>query len=58
MHSAVMFAGTRATQLALEAAARGGAKTALVTAVQDAPVDHVITTPVHDDRRIVLEIAD
>ena len=41
--------GTRATQLALEAAAGGGATTALVTAVQDAPVDHVITTPVHDD---------
>lgn len=41
--------GTRATQLALEAAARGGAKTALVTAVQSTPVDHVITTPVHDD---------
>jgi fructoselysine-6-P-deglycase FrlB-like protein len=41
--------GTRATQLALEAAAAGGAKTALITAVQDAPVDHVLTTPVHDD---------
>jgi glutamine---fructose-6-phosphate transaminase (isomerizing) len=41
--------GTRATPLALEAAASGGATTALVTAVQDAPVDHVLTTPVHDD---------
>lgn len=41
--------GTRATQLALEAAGAGGARTALITAVQDAPVEHVLTTPVHDD---------
>jgi glutamine---fructose-6-phosphate transaminase (isomerizing) len=41
--------GTRATQLALEAAAAGAATTALVTAVRSAPVDHVLTTPVHDD---------
>jgi glucosamine--fructose-6-phosphate aminotransferase (isomerizing) len=41
--------GTRATQLALEAAAAGGATTALVTAVRSAPADHVLTTPVHDD---------
>jgi glucosamine--fructose-6-phosphate aminotransferase (isomerizing) len=41
--------GTRATSLALEAAAAGGATTVLVTSVRDAPVDHVLTTPVHDD---------
>ncbi len=41
--------GTRATQLALEAAGAGGATTALVTSVQGAPADHVLTTPVHDD---------
>jgi fructoselysine-6-P-deglycase FrlB-like protein len=41
--------GTRATQLALEAAAAGGATTVLVTSVEDAPVDWVLTTPVHDD---------
>ena len=41
--------GTRATALALEAAAAGGATTVLVTSVESAPVDHVLTTPVHDD---------
>jgi glutamine---fructose-6-phosphate transaminase (isomerizing) len=42
--------GTRATQLALEAASAGGATTALVTGVQSArAADHVLVTPVHDD---------
>ncbi len=41
--------GTRATQLALEAAAAGGAVTALLTSVRNAPVEHVLVTPVHDD---------
>jgi glutamine---fructose-6-phosphate transaminase (isomerizing) len=41
--------GTRATQLALEAASAGGATTALVTGVQSASADHVLVTPVHDD---------
>ena len=41
--------GTRATQLALEAAAAGGATTALVTGVGSASADHVLVTPVHDD---------
>ena len=45
--------GTRATTLALEAAARAGAVTALVTARPDGsaagPAAHVLTTPVHDD---------
>jgi glutamine---fructose-6-phosphate transaminase (isomerizing) len=41
--------GTRATQLALEAASAGGATTALVTAVRSASADHVLVTPVHDD---------
>jgi glutamine---fructose-6-phosphate transaminase (isomerizing) len=45
--------GTRATQLALDAAAAGGAATALVTAVPaasgSASADHVFVTPVHDD---------
>ena len=43
--------GTRATQLALEAAAAGGATTALVTGVASASAsaDHVLVTPVHDD---------
>ena len=45
--------GTRATTLALEAAARAGAVTALVTARPHGsaagPAAHVLTTPVHDD---------
>jgi glutamine---fructose-6-phosphate transaminase (isomerizing) len=45
--------GTRATTLALEAAAAGGAVTALVTnrpgGTASAPARHVLVTPVHDD---------
>jgi glutamine---fructose-6-phosphate transaminase (isomerizing) len=45
--------GTRATTLALEAAAAAGATTALVTNVSDgpgaAPAEIVLVTPVHDD---------
>jgi glutamine---fructose-6-phosphate transaminase (isomerizing) len=45
--------GTRATTLALEAAAAGGAVTALITARPDGaaagPAAHVVTTPGHDD---------
>jgi fructoselysine-6-P-deglycase FrlB-like protein len=45
--------GTRATTLALEAAAAAGATTALVTAVPDGPTagpaETVLVTPVHDD---------
>jgi len=45
--------GTRATTLALEAAAAGGARTALVTAraggTASAPAELVLVTPVHDD---------
>jgi glutamine---fructose-6-phosphate transaminase (isomerizing) len=45
--------GTRATTLALEAAAAGGATTALVTnrpgGSASGPAQHVIVTPVHDD---------
>jgi glutamine---fructose-6-phosphate transaminase (isomerizing) len=45
--------GTRATTLALEAAAANGAVTALVTnrpgGSASGPVKHVIVTPVHDD---------
>jgi glutamine---fructose-6-phosphate transaminase (isomerizing) len=45
--------GTRATTLALEAAAAGGAVTALVTSRPDGsaagPAQHVLFTPVHDD---------
>jgi fructoselysine-6-P-deglycase FrlB-like protein len=45
--------GTRATTLALEAAAAGGAVTALVTnrpgGSASGPARHVIVTPVHDD---------
>ena len=45
--------GTRATTLALEAAAAGGALTALVTnrpgGSASQPAEHVISTPVHDD---------
>ena len=41
--------GTRATQLALEAAAAGGATTVLVTGVSAEWADHVLVTPVHDD---------
>jgi fructoselysine-6-P-deglycase FrlB-like protein len=45
--------GTRATTLALEAAAGEGAVTALVTARPDGsaagPAAHVLTTPVHDE---------
>jgi glutamine---fructose-6-phosphate transaminase (isomerizing) len=41
--------GTRATLLALEAAAAGGATTVLVTARPGAAADHVLVTPVHDD---------
>ena len=45
--------GTRATTLALEAAAAGGALTALVTnrpgGSASGPAKHVLVTPVHDD---------
>jgi glucosamine--fructose-6-phosphate aminotransferase (isomerizing) len=45
--------GTRATTLALEAAAAGGARTALVTArpggTASGPAELVLVTPVHDD---------
>jgi glutamine---fructose-6-phosphate transaminase (isomerizing) len=45
--------GTRATTLALEAAAAGGAVTALVTnrpgGSASGPAQHLIVTPVHDD---------
>jgi glucosamine--fructose-6-phosphate aminotransferase (isomerizing) len=45
--------GTRATTLALEAAAAGGAVTALVTnrpgGSASGPAKHVVVTPVHDD---------
>jgi glutamine---fructose-6-phosphate transaminase (isomerizing) len=45
--------GTRATTLALEAAAAGGARTALVTArpggSASGPAELVLVTPVHDD---------
>ena len=45
--------GTRATTLALEAAAAGGATTALVTnrpgGSASGPAQHLIVTPVHDD---------
>lgn len=45
--------GTRATTLALEAAAAGGAVTALVTnrpgGSASEPAEHVLVTPVHDD---------
>jgi glucosamine--fructose-6-phosphate aminotransferase (isomerizing) len=45
--------GTRATALALEAAAAGGAVTALVTnrpgGSASGPAQHLIVTPVHDD---------
>lgn len=45
--------GTRATALALEAAAAGGAVTALVTnrpgGSASKPAQHVLVTPVHDD---------
>jgi glutamine---fructose-6-phosphate transaminase (isomerizing) len=45
--------GTRATTLALEAAAAGGARTALITArpggSASGPAELVLTTPVHDD---------
>ena len=45
--------GTRATTLALEAAAEGGAVTALVTnrpgGSASGPAQHLVVTPVHDD---------
>src|ERR687895_2365730 len=45
--------GTRATTLALEAAAAGGAVTALVTnrpgGSASGPAKHILVTPVHDD---------
>jgi glucosamine--fructose-6-phosphate aminotransferase (isomerizing) len=45
--------GTRATTLALEAAAAGGAVTALVTnrpgGSASGPAQHILVTPVHDD---------
>jgi glutamine---fructose-6-phosphate transaminase (isomerizing) len=45
--------GTRATTLALEAAAAGGAVTALITnrpgGSASGPAQHVLVTPVHDD---------